>query len=264
MRLSKHIRKLYWNLVLAKRESVTVTFSNGMTLDSPSKNISARNTFLHGRKDPRIFRWMDKHIAKGATVIDVGANVGAYALYLAKLVGPLGKVIAVEPASTNLKFLKKNIDANHLSQVSVESVALGAEEGELVLSYCPENAGEHHISTAGEEASIQETVHVERLDDLVKRYGNPDATFVKIDVEGFEHNVLLGFVETLRTQSPTLLIEHAKAGSERYGAARQETVDLMQSLGYRAYRLRRTGMSPYDWERGRGDAFWSKSPIALN
>jgi FkbM family methyltransferase len=262
MRLTKQIRKRYWDIALSRRNEVCVKSKDGHILYSPSKNISARNTYLHGVKDPRVFQWMANHIGEGMTVIDVGANIGAYTLRLAKLVGANGNVIAIEPTSSNLFFLHRNVEENGFSNVSIEAVALGAVDGEIEMSVAALNAGEHHVASPEDGAASREIVEMVRLDDIVKKHGAPILSFVKIDVEGFEHDVLLGFAETLRAQTPILLIEHSQEAQGRYGRRREETIAFLQSLGYQAFSLRKQGMGPYAWANGGGDAFWSKTTLA--
>src|SRR4051812_3959010 len=71
----------------------------------------------------RIHRLIDAAVGPGATVIDVGANIGYNTVYAARRVTPAGRVIAIEPAQDNLAVLRRNLAINGLRQVEVKSVA---------------------------------------------------------------------------------------------------------------------------------------------
>jgi FkbM family methyltransferase len=243
---------------MSKRDEVRITFDGGLVLHSPTKNASTRLTFIHGLKEPRSFKWMDRFLEPGMNVIDVGGNVGTYALYIAKRVGPSGRVISLEPTSTNLAYLKRNAEANGFSQIILEGVAAGAEPGEVRINLSETNFGAHRVAVDSDDSGAYEMAPMVRLDDLVERHALEHVDFIKIDVEGFEHQVLLGAQETLRTRDPVLLIEHLKSGEDRYQVSRASTAELLGSFGYHPYCLRRQGIEPYDWSTSRGDTLWSR------
>src|SRR4051812_43488783 len=83
----------------------------------------------------RLHRLMDAAVGRGGTVVDVGANIGYNTVYAAGLVGPTGRVVAIEPAADNLRVLRDNVAANALGQVVVHAMAAGRahEDRDLFL-----------------------------------------------------------------------------------------------------------------------------------
>lgn len=143
------------------------------------------------------------------TVYDVGANKGQMALLFAKLVGPTGHVISLEPAPSEFAFLQRNIDLNRLACVRPLQLAAAETEGNLTFTYTAEHPTEGRLLTfkpdyaspVGSEFSVR-TVP---LDDLLKDSPAPD--FIKIDVEGAGAAVLRGARRILTQSCPGIYLE---------------------------------------------------------
>lgn len=142
-------------------------------------------------------RYLLKKTARpGDVVVDVGANIGYYALMLARLVGPSGRIICVEPDPENLTELRRNIAANNLTNVQLFDVAAGASEGTAhVVGGINARLSDHD--------SGDYPVGVMPLDTLIK--GPVD--FIKIDVEGYEGHVLRGAEHVIATHRPVIFAE---------------------------------------------------------
>ncbi len=139
---------------------------------------------------------LQRLLRPGMTVVDVGANIGYYLLLAKRTIGAAGRVICIEPSSENLPELLRNIEINAYANVSVHAVALGDHDGETGLQ-TGINSG------IVEGASGAYTVPLRRLDNLVD--GRID--FLKIDVEGYEGQVLAGAEHLLTSHKPTLFLE---------------------------------------------------------
>lgn len=133
-------------------------------------------------------------------VYDIGANLGLYTCF-AKSKATNGKIIAIEPHGASLDRLRENLELNSGGTVLSSQLALGAEKDQLEVAI-PEgtSVGGGAISLA--ERGSGETVPVLPLDDFISEYDVPQPTVLKIDVEGFELDVLKGAEETL--QNPDL------------------------------------------------------------
>lgn len=140
-------------------------------------------------------------IQNGAVVVDVGANVGMFAVKASMDVGTLGgKVIAVEPAEENFRLLEKNVTLQHLKNVVLYREALGCkkEKAILVKSLLCATHQLKHVSKISEFAEDEIVVDVELLDTICKDQNISKIDLLKIDTEGSELDVLRGGVNCLK------------------------------------------------------------------
>jgi FkbM family methyltransferase len=191
------------------REIVFSEYLGDLTVRiDPSNGIEA--AMLSGY-DPELTRTFARFVKPGDCCIDVGANVGAATLHLAKLVGPGGRVVAVEPGPPYCERMRRNIALNpHLrDRITLVNGGVGAEPGTLTWQADPNatyNAVLVHPKPWPADGT-EVTVPVETLDRLVARLGLPRVDFIKIDVESMELEVFRGARETLRTLRPAVVFE---------------------------------------------------------
>jgi FkbM family methyltransferase len=163
----------------------------------------------------------------GATVIDVGANVGLFSVPLARAVGLSGTLIAIEPLAENVARLRANVDRNRLDNVVVYEVAASDRPGTLELELGDDPA---YASATGvrENRGLGVTASVDamRLDDIWLDLGCPTVPVLKIDVEGAEDAVLAGATQLLQACAPSVLVECGDA------AALERIVDRLAEFGY--------------------------------
>jgi FkbM family methyltransferase len=181
----------------------------------------------------------------GSTAIDVGANVGIFTIPLALAVGPAGRVIAVEPSPENVAQLEHNVRLNELANVDVEPIALAAEPGEVALQLGADPAFHSTTTVVRSRAAATSTlVRAETLDRLWHAAGAPDVSFLKIDTEGGELDVLDGARELLATCRMPILLE----------AKEQERVraldEALLPLGYRRERPPAFAVGNYLYTQG--------------
>ncbi|MDO9710003.1 FkbM family methyltransferase [Paracraurococcus lichenis] len=141
--------------------------------------------------------------------LDIGANIGLSALALAPVV-PRGRILAVEPSPRTHAALRETVAANGLGErVAVEAVALGAAPGVAEFHAAEHSAGAHLLdpATLGGESLPRVRVPVETVDALVARHGLARLDFMKVDVEGFETEVLDGAKATLARFRPVVFAE---------------------------------------------------------
>jgi len=175
---------------------------DGLRLVVPG-SLAIRMSVLAG--NVRMRAVLDAVLRPGATVVDVGANIGVIAACAAMRVGPSGRVVAIEPAEDNLAVLRENVHRNRLEQVTVVAGAAGRRRetrdlyvrGDVsaVNSFFPE-------SCYGSVTSVTH-VPVAPVDDLV----SGEVALVKIDVEGAELDVLAGMPRLLAQPATRLIVE---------------------------------------------------------
>jgi FkbM family methyltransferase len=132
------------------------------------------------------------HTPAGGVFVDVGANVGTYALALGRHVGANGKVIAIEPHPVTHARLAFNLSASGFTQVALVAAAAGPSDGELMIETDGGNLGASHIVT-GKLSDNAIRVPSLRLQRILDNAGVRHVDALKIDIEGFEDRVLTGF-----------------------------------------------------------------------
>jgi FkbM family methyltransferase len=134
------------------------------------------------------------HTPAGGVFVDVGANVGTYALALARQVGAGGKVIAIEPHPVTQARLAFNRAASGYTQVTLVAAAAGPSDGELMIETDGDNLGASHIVSGGRAGNAIRVPSL-RLQRILGDAGVAQVDALKIDVEGFEDRVLTGFFQ---------------------------------------------------------------------
>jgi FkbM family methyltransferase len=171
----------------------------------------------------------------GDWFLDVGANIGFLTLTAVRLVGPTGRVIAVEPNPRLVKRLREAIQRNAIDTVDIVPNALGSRKEIRRLSF-----GSHHgvgslINAAGDESA---EVEVQRAEDILANVPSSVRCLVKIDVEGFELEVLKGFGDKLARANTAFLVEITDTWLRAAGGTADELFLLMSRAGYSAIALR--------------------------
>ena len=169
------------------------------------------------------------HTPDGGVFVDVGANVGTYALTLAGKVGSSGTVIAVEPHPVAHARLAFNRASSHFAQVKLVAAAAGDANGELLIETDGDNLGASHIVN-GQSSSRAIRVPALTLQRILGDAGVTRVNALKIDIEGFEDRVLTGFFaqapETLWPRA--VVIEHLSRAEWQH-----DCIDDMITRGYR-------------------------------
>ena len=195
---------------------MSVTFASSGTVTRLKDCRHGRMLFL--KRDVYIGRSLDVYgefselegelfaqlLQPGAVVIEVGANIGAHTVHLAKLVGPQGAVLAFEPQRVIHQLLCANVALNELFNVHSFHAAAGRAPGSLKvppLDYAAEN-NFGGLSLGG--ASTGEDVPVVTLDG----FNLPAVRLLKVDVEGMEADVLLGARQLIARHRPVLYVEN--------------------------------------------------------
>ncbi len=125
-------------------------------------------------------------------VIDVGASIGLYTLYLSSFVRK-GKIIAIEPASLPRKYLRMNVELNDLSNVVIDSHAVAPRSGLLklyVTKYWATTSAMRSYASYMSKIIKVETVNAVTLDELLSSYGLDYVDLIKLDIEGYEDDVI--------------------------------------------------------------------------
>ncbi len=173
-------------------------------------------------------KFLRRLVQPGQTVMDIGANVGVYALSLARRVGPTGQVWAFEPASATAELLAASITANGITWLQLQRQALSDHTGTAWL----QTHGQSELNSLGPEQGPGEEVPLTTLDTCLVEFSWKQVDVLKIDAEGEEERILAGGQRFFRELSPLVMFE-LKAGTELH----LELVERFRALGYACYRL---------------------------
>jgi FkbM family methyltransferase len=193
--------------------------------------------------------FLSKVLEPGGTFIDVGANIGLYSLAAARIVGSGGRVLAFEPSSRERELLERNIDRNCLTQVAVDSRALGdAENSQTVLHIADDQHGGQNTLGAVVYENVRlvgdASVEMTTLDRVVDEHGLDRVDTVKIDVEGAEFAVLSGAHGILTALRPVLMMELQDDSLVAQGSSEREVVGVLSRFGYELYCYEKTRHPP--------------------
>lgn len=196
---------------------------------------------------------LERHIAPGGLVIDVGAHAGQFTKLFARH-SRAGRILAFEPGSYARSILSLVVRLKGLRNVEVLPLALGAEPGAVTLNLPVKPSGSlgfglGFIAEGGDHGRPvrSETIVVARLDDvLVERFGAiPPVSLIKADIEGHELAMLRGARRTLREARPAVYVEIVGRFLARAGDSPAALFEFLREVGYRPAVLE-TG-APLDW-----------------
>jgi FkbM family methyltransferase len=179
-------------------------------------------------------RYLAPYVQPGEVVVDVGANYGYTTCYFASVCGPSGHVLALEPEPETRALLEHNVRRNGYQNVEIVSAAAGATNGSISLWRSKTNFANHALN-AGLVPNVRDSVQVDvvTVDDLcAARLGDRMPTVLKIDVEGWEWEVLDGAREVLDRARPTIWLEYWPDGIRANGHDPGEVLDLFDAYGY--------------------------------
>ena len=194
--------------------------------------------------DPAERALLDARLPKDPVFVDIGANVGAYALFVAARSGPAARILAVEPQPDVFDRLTYNIAQNPFHTVKAIACAVADRAGELTLFLDPRNKGESSVKIVGTNQGASIRVPAITLLDLARAEGFARIDAVKLDVEGAEDLILEPFLrEAPVALLPRLLV--IEDGVDRWQA---DLPALLVAKGYAQVARTRLNLVFERWE----------------
>lgn len=185
----------------------------------------SRSLELYGEFSSRERKLFDKLVKPEMTVVEAGANIGTHTLALARACAP-GPLYAFEPQQRVFQVLCANLALNDIANVVASPDACGEAPGTATIPPLDYGARANFGGVSlGSEGGPGLRVRVFPLDELEL----PACDLLKIDVEGFEPQVLKGAAGTIRRCRPILYVENDREQNQ------QAVIDLVHELGYRMY-----------------------------
>jgi FkbM family methyltransferase len=179
--------------------------------------------------DPEELELLRARMHEGFTFVDVGANIGAYTLFVGALAGPSAQILAVEPQADVFDRLTYNIQLNPHGTIKAVDCAVADKPGELTMFVDPRNRGESSVKIVGSSQAPTVRVAAKTLLELLKDEGFSHVDAVKLDVEGAEDIILEPFLRDAPPElRPQLLI--IEDGSRQW---QTDLPALLEATGYR-------------------------------
>ena len=248
------ISQLPYQYIVILRQSSLVKYFKTVFLDSKSSgedlyivrsgalkgykiftNPNIRPGYIFGTYEPDITQAVTDQCKTGWVVCDIGAHHGYFSLLMSKIIGAGGYCFTFEPLSENYDCIVKTIQANSLTNITVEQLAVSNQSNIKEFHTIPQQSAKSRFVNnipLGEANRFEKTTIVKttRLDDYFKNCGIPRIDIIKIDVEGAESQVIEGAQSILNNYKPILIMEIHACGKD--DLARHPIVIDLEEIGY--------------------------------
>jgi FkbM family methyltransferase len=214
--------------LILKDNMALVAGRDGYFLVSLNDMYIGRGLACYGEYNAAEAAFLKRLIKPGDHVVEVGANIGAHTIGLAKAVGPHGKVYAFEPQRVCFALLQAQVALNQAYNVFAYNQALSRSPESLWMPAVDYTQTENFggVALMREGGSDAEAAAVTTLDE---RLNGVPCALIKIDVEGMEEDVIRGGLNLIRTHRPLLYVENDQI------AKSQSLIACIQELGYRLW-----------------------------
>lgn len=229
-----------WVILPKVRGPIAVPISYGFNLIVDPKNDIGleRQIFETGSYETGTLHVISKCLRKGDTFLDVGSNIGLMSLLAAKVVGCEGQVYAFEPESQTFAILSRNIEINGFKNIKAHELALGASSSTArIFRQVRKREAATLIGPAGNTTGGKE-VPIETLDKFINEKNISNVRMIKIDVQGWELEVLKGAPNILSNpDAPIICIDYSDLHSMHGGLLRDVYDTICASNQYRIFKL---------------------------
>jgi FkbM family methyltransferase len=171
------------------------------------------------------------YVHDGDFALDIGANIGIVSGQLVNRVGATGQVSAFEPIPRNIRKLEGLRDDNGLATLQTMPFAIGAVDGSQVIRIASDSNSGHASFTASWINGEELTVEVRKLDTVLAERGRK-VSFIKIDIEGYEEEAIIGGERVLREDAPTVLVEVNLPILRDRGSSAAALTRIFEHVGY--------------------------------
>ncbi len=239
------VKRWWWELRFRVAGPVVLEVATGWTV----RVHPATEAAFRGHRDEPEYRQELSQFAAictpGMTLIDVGANYGVFTLAALHYGGPAATVIAIDPSPTAQKYLATNLTLNGVT-ARVEQRVEALSDQSRQIAMLPTGSGQAHMMVRGVAGRPDTTtVAAQTLDDVAEAAKRP-ITHVKIDVEGFEGQVLRGGRAMIDHHRPRVTLELHNWMLRELGDSPDEVTTVLQSAGYQATDLSGRPISWHD------------------
>lgn len=192
--------------------------------------------------EPHISKLLEKYLQKWEVFLDLWANIGYESLLASYLVGASGKIIAFEPNQKNYKRLQDNISLNAIKNIETYSYGAWDKNYEISLYYDDHNPGATSVIQRKQHHKDGEIIEIKKLDDFL---WDRKVDFIKMDIEGFEYEAILGMKKILQQPNIKMVFEYSpmiyKQKEKDYDSFSIRILDYLKGLGFHLYHVHFNG-----------------------
>jgi FkbM family methyltransferase len=197
-------------------------------------SLFGQDLISNGVYEPETIDFLKRYLRPGGTFVDVGANEGYFSVIASGLVGEKGKAVAIEPQERLQKIISKNIELNGRENIIVLPVAIGGKKGEADLYISPgTNSGSSSFLKSTVYPLPKQKVSVLTLEDALKNEGVYGCDAIKIDVEGWEYDVIMGSRDFFKNRlAKAICLEFHGPVLKKRGFSEKIISDFLFDCGY--------------------------------
>lgn len=203
-----------------------------LEIDPIKDNGVERTLYFTGTYEDGVVSYMSQVLKSGDSFVDAGANIGFISLHAQKCVGEKGSITAFEAHPDTYQILKRNCELNNFNSIDLQQVALGNTHGSIKIfdNWSINRGGASVVINSDNSEGID--VQLVKMDDY-----SLSPKMIKVDVEGYELEVLKGAKQTIQKFLPELILEISQDRNQPYEL--EELVDFITSLGpYEFYKFK--------------------------
>lgn len=228
-RLAAIGRVVRWQIASRLMEGpIAFPFANGTYLFAGLGMTGATGNWYCGLAEYEDMSFVRDVLKDGDLFVDVGANIGAYSIIA---LGGGANVIAIEPIPETYSRLRQNIALNGFNdKIESFNIGVGAQKGDLRFSVDMDTV--NHVLEEKEVYSNSLSISVRRLDDILQ---DRKPLVIKIDVEGFENEVIKGALKTLVDKNLIAVIMELNGSGQRYGFDEDALHEKMLEFGFQTF-----------------------------
>jgi FkbM family methyltransferase len=227
-------KRYVWSTVLRHvRPEIEVTVGDRRIRVDLRDQVIGSLLYVQGDYEAELLRLIDTMDLRGSVCVDIGANIGLHSLAMSCAVGRTGKVFAFEPEAHNFHLLQHNLQANGASNVIPQQLAAGDAPGSCRLVLNPRNYGDHRVCTADVAGRRFQEVPLTTVDVCLQDVPDGAVGLVKIDVQGYECQVLRGMRGTMeRNPEMMLILEIFPEGLQATGKSATQLMQMVRDFGF--------------------------------
>ncbi|RZD46594.1 MAG: hypothetical protein CXT78_03960 [Thaumarchaeota archaeon] len=190
---------------------------------------------IYQSHEPLTTHLMIKELKQNMVCVDLGSNIGYYAVIESNIIGESGKIFAIEPSPVNFPILKLNLENQKKNNFSVYNIAIGDknENMEFIIS---SKSNWSKIRMNDEKINPEDKIikiPVKTLDSFVKENNIKKIDILRMDVEGFEYNIILGANRVLEKFKPKIFVEIHKMY-----LGKEKTYKIFSDLKNKGYEIK--------------------------